>query len=97
MISPEAYLYCFEAISNDQSNYLALLSERIHVFIRGLFLDFFDDADHINHLDINPLVLVLPSVVFVLVLRFNGLVLDLMDFILLVLQSYLWPAFGLLA
>ena len=85
VIRPETYFYRFKGITDDQSNNLTLLSEWIHIFVRCLFFNILDDANYINHLNIHPLILMLPLIVLVFVLGFYGLVLDLMDFVLFIL------------
>lgn len=95
VIRPKTYFYRFEGITNDQSNNLTLLSEWIHIFVWCLLFDILDNANYINHLNIHPLILMLPFIVFVLVLGFYGLVLDLMNFVLFILEPYLGTAFGL--
>ena len=67
----------------------------VAIFICDFLLDPLEDPYDVDHLALDPFVLVLPAEIFVFVLAFHGLVLDLVDFVLFVLEAYLGTAFDL--
>ncbi len=96
MISPETNLNSLKGIPNRQSHNIPLLLIGITIPIGNLLLNTLNNANYIYHLTLHPLVLMLPTVVLELVLSPHVLILDLVDFVLFVLESNLRSAFHLL-
>lgn len=95
MVCPKADLNSFELVPYWQSDDVALLLICVAIFICDFLLDPLEDPYDVDHLALDPFVLVLPAEIFVFVLAFHGLVLDLVDFVLFVLEAYLGTAFDL--
>jgi hypothetical protein len=95
MICPEADLDGFELIPDGQSDDIALFLIGVAIFICDFLLYALEDPYDVDHLALDPFVLVLPAKIFVPVLALHCLVLDLVDFVLFVLEPYLRTAFNL--
>jgi len=94
VICPEAYFNRFEGVSNDQPNHISLLLKSVGILVCDFVFDFLHNSNHVNHLAFDPFIFMLPAIIFVFVLRFDDLVLDLLNFVVFLSQSDLGSTFG---
>lgn len=97
VVGPEADSGSFEDISDDESHNISLLLEGVSISVGNFIFDIFYDSNDIYHVALAPYLFVLPLKILVLVLRFNGLIGNLMNFVLLLFQSNVLLAFHFLA
>jgi hypothetical protein len=68
VVGPEADFDGLEGISDDKSDDISLFLEGVGVLVGDLLFDILHNADNVHHLALDPLILMLPPVVLLLIL-----------------------------
>jgi hypothetical protein len=88
LIGPEADFYSFKFVSDHNSDNISLVIGGV-LLVRGFFLNFVNNSNHIDILVLAKVSIMIPMEKFFCILACNFLICNLMDFVLFVFKPYL--------